>query len=77
MVHLNFSILNDKPSLFLPIFFVYRYILGLGIGFLPERFFLALAQQDVNCKVSPKFYVLEYYAEESHFGGLKKLRKVV
>ena len=54
---------------------MYRYILGLGIGFLPGRFFLALVQQDVNWKVSPKFYVLEYYAEESHFWWSEKVKK--
>ena len=54
---------------------MYRYILGLGIGFLPGRFFIALVQQDVNWKVSPKFYVLEYYAEESHFWWSEKVKK--
>ena len=40
MVHLNFSILNDKPSLFLPIFLCIGMYLAWVLGFFLEDFFL-------------------------------------
>ena len=74
MVHLNFSILNDKPSLFFAYISMYRYVLGLGIGFLPGRFFLALVQIGKYLQNSMSSSITQ---KDPIFGGLKKLRKVV